>query len=624
MNAALQKIAITFRSWPIRAAVTIVAALLVCIISAKINAGGSRDSLLVAERPSKPGARELVVLVHAYRGDMEAMEPIKQLVEAARPDAEVIRFEYPAQTFSDANLFSLAAQMEEKIHELDKANKYERIILSGYSVGALIVRKAYVYGCGQIQDQPGTDGRRAVIRTPRDWVSKVDRFVLLAGMNRGWSREAKSVATSRIKRAFQWAGYQVARLSNTGALMRDTEQGEPFVSNLRIQWLDAIRNIPEDKRPTVIQLLGDQDDLVGGGDSNDVSVSQGFIWVPVAGTGHSNIATVGDSGAELERKTKLLKAFGDAKTVEELRLNNAINKVTQDKDVETVVFVLHGIRDMGDWPADFEKPLQDAYRAKNGNSKTKLSVRRSQYGYFGMGPFLLWSDRQKNVRWFMDEVTELKAQFPNLKEIHFIGHSNGTYILASALRKYAALNFGRAAMAGSVIRRDFPWSDFAGRIDGVRNYVGSADWVVGLGSGVFEKPVFNWFNEDIGSAGFNGFTNDFATKTETRFVKGEHGAGLRAENVESVVNYIINDVKNDVPDILVEKHPGWLGLLANISWVLWIAAALFLFWIVYKSPVFVGKILGRIPPISKNSPRQITWLARGCSLCVIWLILNTI
>ena len=58
----------------------------------------------------------------------------------------------------------------------------------GYSLGALIARKAFLYGCNQVDDVPHYN--RA--NPPLDWVSLVDRFVLLAGANCGWSIDLKA------------------------------------------------------------------------------------------------------------------------------------------------------------------------------------------------------------------------------------------------------------------------------------------------------------------------------------------------------------------------------------------------------------------------------------------------
>ncbi len=149
-----------------------------------------------------------------------------------------------------------------------------------------------------------------------------------------------------------------------------------------------------------------------------------------------------------ERAQKLRQALGNDQIVEGLRRQSPTLPNNEDRNVEVVVFVLHGIRDMGAWTSQFEGPLQEAFQKQFPQSQAKLYIDRASYDYLGMGPFLLWADRQAHVRWFMDEYTELKARFPSLKQVHFIGHSNGTYILASALQKYKTLKVDRVVFAG--------------------------------------------------------------------------------------------------------------------------------------------------------------------------------
>jgi hypothetical protein len=184
--------------------------------------------------------------------------------------------------------------------------------------------------------------------------------VLLAGMNRGFSMSVNSDNPQRMRVALRHLGIALARLSGTGLLPRQCFHGAPFVANLRLQWLDIRRESQKANRglPTVIQLLGSDDDVVSKEDSRDVTVSQGFIWVPVNNTGHANIIELGDSGSRLERKHKVQLAFGNDDTIAELKRLSPAIQLEQDPDVKTVVFVLHGIRDMGEWTSQFTLPLE--------------------------------------------------------------------------------------------------------------------------------------------------------------------------------------------------------------------------------------------------------------------------
>jgi alpha-beta hydrolase superfamily lysophospholipase len=144
-----------------------------------------------------------------------------------------------------------------------------------------------------------------------------------------------------------------------------------------------------------------------------------------------------------------------------------------DDTVEHVVFVVHGIRDHGYWTGRLARRIQRVARQQG----TKCVAITSRYGYFPMWPFIFsYIMRQRNVRWFMDQYTAAIAKYPNAR-VSFLGHSNGTYLLANALRHYPCCRFERAIFAGSVVRTTFPWDQMIaeGRIKQVRNVVAASD-----------------------------------------------------------------------------------------------------------------------------------------------------
>ena len=118
------------------------------------------------------------------------MEGIIQAIRERRPDADILFFGYPASIFSNADPFVLADQLEEAIAQRYRDRNYSRIILSGHSIGGLLIRKAFVYGRGSVEDLP-LAGQAVTTREPHEWTKRVDRIVLLAGMNRGWSAEER-------------------------------------------------------------------------------------------------------------------------------------------------------------------------------------------------------------------------------------------------------------------------------------------------------------------------------------------------------------------------------------------------------------------------------------------------
>jgi pimeloyl-ACP methyl ester carboxylesterase len=562
--------------WAAGCIILILAAIIVYV---RINAARGVDLPLredLVSSVAKTG--ELLVIVHGYNGNIRSMRDVREAAREERPDADLLFLEFSAQPLSNADCVSLSEKIGQAISKYDKENDYNHIRLIGYSVGALLLRKAYVYGYGHVEDITPEAELPSELRAPMEWVQKVDRIVLLAGMNRGWTLRKKPRAMRWDRAICYRLGTLFGKLTGTARLIRQCERGEPFVANLRVQWLKVIHSLPEEKQPIVIQLLGRVDDVVGDEDNRDVAVCKDFVFVPVNGTGHMQAIQFKDSPYAQERRRKFMAALGDEDSVEQLRRESLRLPDDTDVNVMALVVVLHGIRDMGEWTSQFENPLQEAFRKKHANDD-KLFVHHASYGYFAMGPFLLWADRQKNVRWFMDELTELKAKYPKLNEVDFIGHSNGTYVLASALRKYKTMRINRAVFAGSVVRRDFDWDIVKDRISGgIRNYVGSKDWVVGLFPRLFELPLFNVFNRDIGSAGFNGFEGSFGNAAETRFINGFHSAALQPSNIQSVVDFIVDgNVSSIDRSIVVPRHPVLLDYSSRLCWLVWLGIGLFLF-----------------------------------------------
>jgi pimeloyl-ACP methyl ester carboxylesterase len=462
----------------------------------------------------------------------------------------------------------------------------KRIILVGHSQGALIARKAFVLARATpdlVKDEvPGL----AAEAEPHDWALKAYRLVLLAGMNRGWDITGKKPADMTTSTyLLMWTGTWLGDLTGTGKTVRGMQSGAPFVAGLRVQWMLLSRILDrrggyrgrgraqKDYRrdldlemPATVQLLGDIDDIVSDEDNKDLLAtgSPHFTWVKVRGTGHGDIRTF-DTPPAPGNPPDSLGAYRRAKVhraVTEpfyaLQLENEEQSVRVDRRVKRIVFVLHGIRDLGRWSADFEQALLARWRQlhpEDGAKETdKLAIVSPRYGYFGMGPFLVRPDRQRFVRWLMDEYTEARARYPEATEVDFVCHSNGTYLLASALEQYPDLLVNRVVFGGSVVRCDYKWNEVVarGQVKEVRNQVANNDMVVGLFPTLFEQYPMRWFGNDLGGAGFRGFQqagNNAHTDNQPpcREVEnvgpfdGGHDTLLAADRIRDVVMFLLPD-----------------------------------------------------------------------------------
>jgi hypothetical protein len=118
-----------------------------------------------------------------------------------------------------------------------------------------------------------------------------------------------------------------------------------------------------------------------------------------------------------------------------------------------------------------------------------------------MLPFLLYWDRQQHVRWFMDQYTQARAKYPNLEIVDFVGHSNGTYVLASALQQYSVLNVRNACFAGSMVPVHYDWvrriseNQVTGKIE---NICADFDWVVAIFPQFFQQVSDGIFRHRLG------------------------------------------------------------------------------------------------------------------------------
>jgi pimeloyl-ACP methyl ester carboxylesterase len=550
--------------------------LLVVLWSVFVKSGRALD--LRGEIRSGKG-ETLVVLVHGYMHGSDSLDGPKRVIDEVFPDADILLPNYYSGMLSNAQPEALASDLERKINDVHKAKQYKRIVLVGHSMGGLLVRKAYVYGCGHVEDR----GVYRSVEGSHDWVDKVDRLVLLAGINRGWSISPRPSHMSMLTQAFASLLREFGRLTGTAKLVRGIERGSPFVANLRLQWLDVMRDRTAGNKPAVIQLLGDDDDVVTDEDNKDVAVAQDFVFMIVPKTGHASITQFDDADYGLTRK----RQFRDALEIspEILRAENSETPLKLDPNVEKLIFVVHGIRDTGGWTLDLAHYLKEAF-SQAGDPPGRLRVVTAQYGYFPMAAFLLVSDRQKNVRWFMDEFTEAKAKYPNLKEINFVGHSNGTFILASALQRYAALKLNRVVFAGSVVPRAYPWKEWLdkGRVTGVCNYTAAGDWVVAIFPRLFELlherlGVSVWGCDELGSAGFNGFESSAVHDTEVRYLNGDHGAAVfgptvRKDIYPNMATFLLTGKSAELGSAVVPTQETAIVMCSNLCWLIWLGIAI--------------------------------------------------
>lgn len=541
----------------------------------------AHDQRMAAERPT------LIVWVHAYVWDDQRQEAMRDFLAQKYPGADLLMPRYRGG-LSNENPCWLAAELARLVAQTYESSaggaggRYQQVVFIGYSAGALLMRKAIVYGLGQLQDHPFPELGREVAKCWRE-IRPLCRVVLLAGMNRGWSLETKPVEWSAPETVGARALLSLVRaIPVIGRFILSLERGAPFVANLRVQWIRLSQALGAEM-PPVIQLLGGQDGIVSKADNKDVLVSRDFIFIPVAYSNHRTIVAFDDPDDGKERVGAICDAIGLDIDVLRDRYKGASQKLLEeeipDREKETsepsaeppqLVFLVHGIRDNSDWPRELARVIR-----KQADGKIVRCV-TSSYGHFPMLHFLLFNKRRKNVRWFMDRYTEEIAKQPDA-EVHFAGHSNGTYLLAEGLRTYQAMTFNRVVFMGSVVPSNFPWRRYYSehRLKEFRNDRASGDWVVGIFPAFFQLLgtvlPFRFFR-DLGDGGFRGFDQSVGDKhRENFYFDGGHGEATKSPNHPSLARFLLTGV-NELEVELVEGDPR-VETLSRLCWLIWLVAA---------------------------------------------------
>jgi alpha-beta hydrolase superfamily lysophospholipase len=528
--------------------------------------------------------RRLFFLVHGMDRTAADLAPLKAAIRASFPDDRLVMVTYPASRWSNQNPLDVAKHCVDRIQsefESGPEGGYQEIVLVGHSLGALIARKVCLLAHGICSDFAAGI---PVTPAPRTWANKIKRLVLLAGMSRGWKLWPRNQHTPRLRWIGRGLQFGLARIFGQGRLVRAAHRGSPFVVNLRLDWLalingDYAKEMPPD---LVVQIAALRDTMVHPSDHFDLQAGRNFRYVPVEGTSHNALVQFDDAEHGPERKRKFLHALSTPPE-EFVSEWNTAGVAPPNPDVTQVILLAHGIRDYGKWQEDLRIQLHD------GASQRHLMIDTSilNYGYLPLLPFLFGAGRTIHIERLMDRYAEMRSRYPKAS-CSFAGHSNGTYLLASALRRYRASRFARVAFMGSIVQRNFPWlHEFESRVGEVRNHVASADWVVAIFPSLFEMirllPLMGNFplNRDFGSAGHTGFTQANDSFVNVAYIDGSHGAALKPEHRESLVSFLLGDAPEArIMPKVVNEYNGWVDAAHKVCVLIWIAilaAGIFLF-----------------------------------------------
>jgi hypothetical protein len=156
------------RGWLGRTAICCGLALLAGVVACKVSADSGLSPVVRVELDrgdpnaagGAAGKRTLVVLVHGY-GESGMREDVRAAVRGQRPGDDILMVHYPAHLFSNADPMAIARNLSNEIERArdEQGKACENIILVGFSLGALLARKAYLKGSGWNEDDPWTSPR---------------------------------------------------------------------------------------------------------------------------------------------------------------------------------------------------------------------------------------------------------------------------------------------------------------------------------------------------------------------------------------------------------------------------------------------------------------------------------
>lgn len=509
--------------------------------------------------------QHLVILLHGYTLSVKRYLSLKEVIESSYPDAKLLIPPMDMKLLSMADPNDIVANVltiidkawEDAIANREAVEELPKVIIIGHSAGAVIARKLYVVACGE--NPEATFENHYLQKTTRAWAAQVDRIILLAGMNRGWTISHQLYnKTALLCRVGIFVGNIFSFLGSTPFAFQ-IRRGAPFITQLRLQWLEMLQQADHKKvgNAPIIQLLGTKDDLISPEDTIDMVTGNNFIYLEVVESDHLSVLKMKQGPSGHKRSAIFTTAL--TADVEELRKTQVVpadpNFLQPDDSVTDVVFVIHGIRDTGYWTQKVARRV----KAMGDKVGRKYATETSTYGYFAMLPFLFSVARRKKVAWLMDQYTENKALYPKAT-FSFMGHSNGTYLMAKALKEYPICRFKHVVFAGSVVPTNFNWSTFIEekRIGKLFNLVATEDSVVAM----FPKSFQVCRLSDLGSGGFDGFTDEHAAAYQIKFIKGGHGAATEEIFWDGIAHFIVHgEVLDTVATQSVRERPPFMKLI---------------------------------------------------------------
>jgi alpha-beta hydrolase superfamily lysophospholipase len=418
-------------------------------------------------------------------------------------NAEFYPYDHQCGMFSRRSAKELAIELSAAITaKWLSAKGYDDVILLGHSMGGPLLRYAYLRSAGVFPE----------LRQKDAWVGHVSRIALFASINRGVDLRRRTWSRFALK---------VLAILPGQFLFEDLLRGSDFVTDLRIWWIKRFDS-PDRQQPTIVQLLGTRDDLVSREDSIDVELFATGHQFDVPNGTHENLIFPDQGTAYSSERYALIRNA----ILEEIPQSGSPVKDKKDE----VIFVVHGIRTSNrTWVEDTANLIKQR--------RPNAVPIPATYNYFSAMDFLLPPLRKRKIRWFKDAYSLYLSYYPKAK-FHFIGHSNGTYLLGQSLAALSGMQFDRVALAGTVLPCDYPWNARykMEQVKEIRNHRANHDVPVALLCNAMRGIGMR----DVGTAGYEGFNLPVpGCSDEVYYYSGDHSAPVQdSDRLQRLVDFI--------------------------------------------------------------------------------------
>lgn len=491
-----------------------------------------------------PDADTFYLVVHGLDSSPHTIEGVCRAIGEQPGSAHILVPKMPFEWWRTGDPKELGHEILDYLQEEQNLSRYRAIRLVGHSAGGVIVQAVYLIAKSERTDHP-------LARLQGEQL----RLILIAPINRGWEithhlplaeKIAWSMGSLVMPLLYAWFRLLDTVRGRTPAPLwiGELRRGSPFLIWMRLTWLKLKQNDHwSEQAIEVFQLLGSVDEIVSWRDMVDTEVGDDFLYFEVPYSDHIGIVDYDDPVHGTQRRAVLDAALAPR----EIAAVSPFSVIPWDTDpappepdVARVVFVIHGIRDEGHWTQKIASRARRSYEAARVESRRQIAVVTSSYGFFSLLQFLLLGARRAKVQWLLDLYTEAKRRYPKA-ELSYIGHSNGTFLLAHALHRHPEVRFQRVAFAGSVVSSRYDWQTLRqrGQVDQVLNFVADKDFVVGLLPRISDiLPGKLPFGPDIGGAGVQPFAETDGV-TNRKFRVGGHGAAIVEDNWETLARFAV-------------------------------------------------------------------------------------